>query len=174
MFAVIVVVCVESRPWGLVLSRHRTKDMAHQVMGKLIKAIGTGSAATVFQVLPVPKGHRKIPLLVLGHGDGMRTIIAQTRNANLCVVEIREAHRQPWYAIQDEYQSTLGQYETKREAMDAWRQQSVAPVMHGGQYSHRRRNMVHICDGETISPHITRTLSEVTCKKCLKNLEEDE
>lgn len=103
----------------------------------------------------------------------MRTIIAQTHNANLCVVEIREAHGQPWYAIQDEYQTTLGQYQTKREAMDAWRKRTVAPVMHGGWYSHRRRNMVHVCDGETISQHITRTLAEVTCKQCLKTLAEE-
>ena len=66
MFAVIVVVRVEdARPCGLVLSRHRTKEMAHQALGKIQKAIGTDSPTTVFQVLPVPKGARKFPLIPL-------------------------------------------------------------------------------------------------------------
>jgi lipoprotein-anchoring transpeptidase ErfK/SrfK len=50
----------------------------------------------------------------------MRTIIAQTADRSLVVVEIH-MDRQTWYEIQDGQQSTLAQGTSKRAMVRAWR-----------------------------------------------------
>lgn len=98
-----------------------------------------------------------------------RTIIARTAENALVVAEIRDTAR-VWYAIQDATQATLVQHETKGAAMADWRSRTRPPVLHASMQSARRRNVVHLCDGETVSPHTTEQVTEVTCPRCAKLL----
>jgi hypothetical protein len=105
--------------------------------------------------------------------DMSRVIIAQTIGATLVVAEMRDAQGL-WYAVQDGEQSLVSQHQTKRAAMADWRARTVGPVLHAALHSVRRRNVVHLCDKNTISPYTTTTDAEVTCTRCQRALRDSD